>query len=541
MTAYRAAHLTARLSPAGAGVWLALVALALATPVAQATTYVSMPDEALVDLATVAAVLRVESKRAAPAAPAVDYEMSVERLLKGALPAGRVTVRVPGGAGPGGRALRIWGAPQFREQERVLLFLAPRRDGTHEVLHLALGAFHIVELGTRSVALRDLSGMREARSVRGAIESVPSGPDSARDLGRFARWTVDRAAGRRRAADYFTALPELDRRRLNAPFTLFELGGLNLRWFEFDSSGSVAFGAHEDGQDGVTGGGFTEIQSSLAAWNADPVTPVSYTYGGTTTASAGFTVDDGQNTVLFNDPNDEISPFTCGFGGVLAIGGVWFDAGDTGVFDGTTYLRIPEADVVTNDGLACFFASSIDAAAAAEELFAHELGHTLGINHSAEGDALMNAFLHNDGRGASLAADDHAALRALYGTSASSFFTVTPCRLLDSRDPVGPMGGSPLSSGFTFLFAGDGHCGIPPTARSISVNVTVVNATAAGHLTVFGEGAVPGVSTLNFGGGQVRANNAVVALSSAGDFRINAFVLGDGQVHTIVDLNGYFQ
>ena len=57
------------------------------------------------------------------------------------------------------------------------------------------------------------------------------------------------------------------------------------------------------------------------------------------------------------------------------------------------------------------------AAPYAAELFAHELGHTLGFAHSLDPDALMYSELHDDGRGAMLTTDDRAALEYLYGAS----------------------------------------------------------------------------------------------------------------------------
>jgi len=52
----------------------------------------------------------------------------------------------------------------------------------------------------------------------------------------------------------------------------------------------------------------------------------------------------------------------------------------------------------------------------------------------------------------------------------------------------------------------------------------------------------PLASTINFGVGQTRANNAVLLLGDTdGILTANAFVAGSGAVHLLIDINGYFQ
>ena len=60
--------------------------------------------------------------------------------------------------------------------------------------------------------------------------------------------------------------------------------------------------------------------------------------------------------------------------------------------------------------------------------------------------------------------------------------------------------------------------GLPATAKSLSLNVTVVSAPGTGSLIAYPGNltAAPNVTLINFTAGNTRANNIVVALSSAG-------------------------
>ena len=124
------------------------------------------------------------------------------------------------------------------------------------------------------------------------------------------------------------------------------------------------------------------------------------------------------------------------------------------------------------------------------------------------------------------------------------FFTVPPCRLLDTRLPRGPQGGPKLEADLPRIVAVAQRCGVPIHARAVSLNATVVDASAEGHLTLFPADAYPpSASTLNFGPGKARANNAVVGLASDGERTLaaQAFLLDYGAVHLILDVNGYFE
>ena len=121
------------------------------------------------------------------------------------------------------------------------------------------------------------------------------------------------------------------------------------------------------------------------------------------------------------------------------------------------------------------------------------------------------------------------------------FYTVIPCRVLDTRGSPGPLGGPALVAGADRTFTIAGQCDIPATALAVSVNVTVTDATAAGNLRLYPAGIpVPLVSAINYAPGVTRANNAIVPLSELGEMAVRCSQ-ASGTAHFILDVNGYFQ
>jgi glucose/arabinose dehydrogenase len=125
---------------------------------------------------------------------------------------------------------------------------------------------------------------------------------------------------------------------------------------------------------------------------------------------------------------------------------------------------------------------------------------------------------------------------------AEDFHTLDPCRLVDTRQAPGPLGGPPLAGGETRTFALVGLCGVPSGATALAVNLTVIGPTGAGFLTGFAAGTgQPTTSTINFSAGQTRANNAVFPLSPNGTLAVFAGLAGGATVHMALDVTGYFQ
>jgi uncharacterized protein (DUF2141 family) len=123
----------------------------------------------------------------------------------------------------------------------------------------------------------------------------------------------------------------------------------------------------------------------------------------------------------------------------------------------------------------------------------------------------------------------------------TGFYTVTPCRVADTRLAAGPSGAPSLPANTARSFPVAGLCGVPTTARAVAVNVTVVNATSVGNLRLYpAGGAVPLTSTINFIASLTRANNAVIPLGTGGEMAVTCSMPA-GSTDFVLDVTGYFE
>jgi hypothetical protein len=126
--------------------------------------------------------------------------------------------------------------------------------------------------------------------------------------------------------------------------------------------------------------------------------------------------------------------------------------------------------------------------------------------------------------------------------SPTLLYTLTPCRILDTRNANGPLGGPALAAGQTRTFTVTGVCGIPLTARTVSANYVVVAPAGIGSLTVLpgGDPSSP-ATTISFKTLLTRANNGLMTLSWSLNGTIQVTNNSSSSTHFIVDTNGYFQ
>ena len=125
--------------------------------------------------------------------------------------------------------------------------------------------------------------------------------------------------------------------------------------------------------------------------------------------------------------------------------------------------------------------------------------------------------------------------------TALAFYPLTPCRILDTRNPEDPFGfGGPFITGQNSrsFYLANSSCKIPYGAQAYSLNVTAAPHSTLNYLTIWPTiEPQPYVSTLNAPTGEITANAAIVP---ADDFEgeTSVFVSDDSDV--IIDINGYF-
>jgi hypothetical protein len=121
---------------------------------------------------------------------------------------------------------------------------------------------------------------------------------------------------------------------------------------------------------------------------------------------------------------------------------------------------------------------------------------------------------------------------------ALAFYPLSPCRVADTRNTAGPLGGPSIEAGQSRTFPiQSSTCGVPPTATAYSLNLSAVPAGPLGYLTAWPTGQnQPTVATLNAVTGTITANAAIVPAGNNGSIDVYATNATD----VVIDINGYF-
>ncbi len=418
---------------------LLLVALTiLGTFPALAGTFIVPKDKVLIDRADAVVVGVVETSEAQLVDERSIYtitEIHVSEVLKGdeILPGQLITLREPGGR-TATRSLVLHGVPQYTPGDRVMVMLKhdaqPGLWRTHEY---ALGKFGFIRDDFDRGFL-----VRDRENVCGWSPGFRPYREQARKQDEFLDYVRAVALGEDASDDYLVDFENVciagggsELNHAHAALTALAasdyLSLCNCRW----NNGATATFQTTGSQTGYTDSR-GDASTGMMPWDNHGESNINYTLGGSAGGTQAFKEFDGINTILFDDPAQEVNGAGCfGGSGTLAIGGPWYDAGTTHTFAGESLATTEGVDLVIDCGVNP--TNGINQAEF-QATIAHELGHTLGFRHSDQlpsgcagcdlgSTALMAADVNNGPGNASLLAWDQRAAKAAYGSGGGTTCT----------------------------------------------------------------------------------------------------------------------
>jgi large repetitive protein len=123
-----------------------------------------------------------------------------------------------------------------------------------------------------------------------------------------------------------------------------------------------------------------------------------------------------------------------------------------------------------------------------------------------------------------------------------ALMTITPCRVFDTRNAPGPLGGPAVAPGETRVFPVAGTCNVPANALAIVGNLTAASPAATGIARLYAGdlASPPNTQVLAFTAGRTRAGNAFVALAANGSGTVALTNVSWAAVDFVLDVSGYF-
>jgi Ig-like domain CHU_C associated len=420
---------------------LFVCALVCAAPVF-GISYLVPQDREMIQMAddiVVARAIRSHAELTFAGAVETIVDVRVERVFKGSSQEGEVLhLHELGGYLPDlGIATSVPGVPRYNDGEAYLIFTTTRRDGTLSTWSFQLGQFRFVP--------GDDGQMLAVRGVDFGMDRATFEPHVERHRNALAFLGYIQGIVAQTIApqpDYFTDAqplppkpPKVSTDKVQslafspAGYTGTVAGSMGTRW----TSPSVTFATSHMSAVGAPLNPSSAATAATNAWTNDANSNVNYSVGANNDSyTGGLKAPDGHNTIMFGDPNGELSAFP----GALGIGGnTNIDCTNTNTKGGDTFCTSHEGDVVLANST---FSGQ---QACLTVVLTHEVGHTLGFRHADKdrddngpcaapldcsagtgsclsAGAIMTSCT-NCNFGSTLQPWDHAAVAAVYGSGAT--------------------------------------------------------------------------------------------------------------------------